>query len=181
MKHIAKETPLLEVTLRRYEKPTSLGERELVKKLCLSLGLLQPGDSRDVVVDIFCVLLHYRSQKLDLSSEEVAAEVIAYRKKNKLPLQGVASSNIRRQLRRLREIMLVEKIFNAYRVSEFGLLHDIFTEKVEKFLLLAIVSRVKEYMVMVDHHFSDGKIQLQQQQANIRNEETGHKGNANFN
>ena len=51
------EAPLSEITLRRYEKPYNLNRRDVVQKLCLSLGLLQPGDSRDVVVDIFYVLL----------------------------------------------------------------------------------------------------------------------------
>ena len=57
---IAKDTPLVEITLRRYEKPNQMSERELVRKLCLSFGLLQPGDSRDVIVDVFCVLLQIK-------------------------------------------------------------------------------------------------------------------------
>jgi len=50
------ETPLMEITLRRYESPHNLNKRDTLKKLCLSLGLLQPGDSRDVIVDILLVL-----------------------------------------------------------------------------------------------------------------------------
>ena len=60
---ISKDTPLSEITLRRYEKPYDLTGRDLVKKLCLSLGLLQPGDSRDVVVDVLQVLLEKKSEK----------------------------------------------------------------------------------------------------------------------
>ena len=56
-KTISKDTPLAEITLRRYEKPDNLSDRELVRKLCLSIGLLQPGDSRDVVVDVLYVML----------------------------------------------------------------------------------------------------------------------------
>lgn len=51
-----KEAPLVEITLRRYEKPYVLNQREAVKKVCLSLGLLQPGDGRDSIVDIVLVL-----------------------------------------------------------------------------------------------------------------------------
>jgi len=51
-KTISKDTPLAEIILRRYEKPTNLSERDLVRKLCFSIGLLQPGDSRDVVVKV---------------------------------------------------------------------------------------------------------------------------------
>jgi len=38
------ETPLMEITLRRYENPHNLNTRETLKKICLSLCLLQPGD-----------------------------------------------------------------------------------------------------------------------------------------
>jgi len=50
MAKVSIDTPLAEITLRKYESPKGLEKRELVRKLCLSLGLLQPGDSRDVVV-----------------------------------------------------------------------------------------------------------------------------------
>src|SRR3989338_2310361 len=180
---IAKDTPLMEITLRRYEKPNQMNERELVRKLCLSFGLLQPGDSRDVIVDVFCVLLHNRKQKMDMTSEEVVSEVINYRKKNKLPLQGVASSNIRIQLRRLRELMVVDKIFNNYRIAEFGKLGDLFKEKIERFLLTAIIARVKEYIFLVDQHFLEGKSEIikDAQHNQIANEETRHEGNALLN
>ena len=65
-KTIAKDIPLAEITLRRYEKPAELTERELVRKLCLSLGLLQPGDSRDIIVDILHTLLSAKKKKQEL-------------------------------------------------------------------------------------------------------------------
>ncbi|MBW2999865.1 hypothetical protein KY339_04280, partial [Candidatus Woesearchaeota archaeon] len=68
---ISKDTPLNEITLRKYEKPFNLEERELVRKLCLSTGLLQPGDSRDIVVDIFHVLLTAKREKKELTSEDI--------------------------------------------------------------------------------------------------------------
>ena len=117
---ISKDTPLSEITLRRYEKPYDLSGRDLVKKLCLSLGLLQPGDSRDVVVDVLHVLLDKKKEKKQLSSEEIKNLVIELRKSNEMPLLGIASSNIRRQILRLRNIMLVEKINNNYRIKLFG-------------------------------------------------------------
>lgn len=144
-KTISKEIPLSEITLRRYEKPSKLPERELVRKLCLSIGLLQPGDSRDVIVDILHVLLKAKRQKRLLSSEEIEKEVIDARKKQKLALHGIASSNIRRQIKRLRDLFLVEKVKNSYRINEFDELSAIFEEKIEKFYLQSIVDRVKEY------------------------------------
>tara|TARA_Y100000310_G_scaffold281722_1_gene302408 strand:+ start:42185 stop:42640 length:456 start_codon:yes stop_codon:yes gene_type:complete len=144
-KTISKEIPLSEITLRRYEKPSKLSERELVRKLCLSVGLLQPGDSRDVVVDILYVLLRAKKQKKLLASDEIEKQVIETRKKQKLPMLGIASSNIRRQIKRLRDLFLVEKVKNSYRINEFEDLNIIFEEKIEKFYLKSIVDRVKEY------------------------------------
>jgi len=139
---IVKDTPLAEITLRKYEKPKNLKGRNLIRKLCLSIGLLQPGDSRDVIVDVFYVLLKSRKE---MGSEEIRKEVIKLRKRKKLPLFGIASSNIRRQIRRLRELFLVEKVANNYRIAEKAKLIDIFEEKIEKFYLESIKNRVKEY------------------------------------
>ncbi len=142
---ISKESPLAEITLRRYEKPSKSSERELVRKLCLSIGLLQPGDSRDIIVDILHVLLQAKKEKKELSSEDIEKEVIEERKRQKLVLNGIASSNIRRQIKRLRDLFLVEKVKNYYRITEFEDLGVIFEEKIEKFYLKSIVDRVKEY------------------------------------
>ena len=144
-KTISRDTPLSEITLRKYEKPSNISERELVRKLCLSIGVLQPGDSRDIMVDILHVLIKAKKEKKQLTSEEIEKQVIAARKKQKLPLYGIASSNIRRQLKRLKDIMLVEKIANKYRITEFEELSVLFEEKIEKFYLKSIVDRVKEY------------------------------------
>src|SRR3989338_6385863 len=108
-KKISYDRPLQELTLRKYEKPYNLSGRELIKKICLSLGLLQPGDSRDVIVDVFNVLLKHAQDKVELTSEKITSFVVEERKNNNLPLIGIASSNIRRQLKRLRELHLVEK------------------------------------------------------------------------
>jgi hypothetical protein len=53
-----------------------------------------------------------------LSSFDIENNVIEFRKNNKLPLQGIASSNIRRQLLLLREIFILEKVKNSYRINE---------------------------------------------------------------
>ena len=154
MSRIAKDTPISELTLRRYEKPYDLNKRELVRKLCLSSGLLQPGDSRDIVVDILHVLLQARKDNLLLSSEQIRDEVMELRKFYKLPLTGVASSNIRRQIKRLRDIFLVEKVRNNYRITEFDKVSVIFNEKIEQYLLASLIDRVREYCSRIDDEFS---------------------------
>ncbi|HLC81803.1 MAG TPA: hypothetical protein VJH68_04040 [Candidatus Nanoarchaeia archaeon] len=156
MGKISRETPLAEITLRRYEKP-SVNDRELVRKFCLSLGLLQPGDSRDVVVDVLQVLLKARQEKDELHSEEIKNKVMDCRKTNKLPMLGIASSNIRRQLKRLKDMHLIETNANLYRIAEWNNLTEIFEEKVKNFLLNSIVNRVSEYVKRIDEEFPHQK------------------------
>ncbi|MEK6903554.1 MAG: hypothetical protein AABW64_02835 [Nanoarchaeota archaeon] len=144
-KTISRDIPLNEITLRRYEKPYTQDRRELVRKFCLSVGLLQPGDSRDIVVDVFQVMLDARKKRIFLNSKNIGDESINLRKKAGLPLKGVAPSNIRRQLKRLRDLCLVEKIKKDYRITEFEDISLIMEQKVEKYMLETILSRIKEY------------------------------------
>ena len=74
------DIPLAEITLRKYESPENLDKREAVRKLCLSIGLLQPGDSRDIIVDIFQVLLENHGDCIDC--DRIQDLVIGNRKKH---------------------------------------------------------------------------------------------------
>ena len=147
---MVKDSALSEVTLRRYEKPYNLSKRELVKKICLSLGLLQPGDSTDVIVDILLVLIDSGKARKELSLDEIKNLAVELRKKNNLEIKGIADSNIRRQLKRLRDIMLVEKQSNLYKITEFESLSSIFSSKLENFLIPQIIERIKEYLDSLD-------------------------------
>ncbi len=144
---VSKDTPLAELTLRKYEKPYEMSRRDLIRKICLSTGLLQPGDSRDVIVDIFHILLE---TKKEMSCEEIREAVVERRKEAKLPLTGIAPSNIRRQVKRLRDLYFVEKVRNNYRIHENEQLSVLFTEKIEQFYLAAIVTRIKEYLAALE-------------------------------
>jgi hypothetical protein len=143
---MVKEVPLGEITLRRYERPYDTSKRELVKKVCLSLGLLQPGDSRDIIVDMFLILEEARKNKQWLSSFAIRDKVEELRKSNSLEVKGLAESNIRRQLKRLRDAMLVDKQENQYRISEFAPISELFENKIEKFLIPQSIERIKEYL-----------------------------------
>jgi len=147
---MVKEIPLSEITLRRYEKPYDSSRRDLIRKVCLSLGLLQPGDSRDIIVDILHILEESRKQRVMLSSFEIRDKVEAYRKENSLESKGLAESNIRRQLKRLRDAMIVDKKGNTYRISEFAPLSELFESKIEKFLIPQTIERIKEYLSKLD-------------------------------
>ena len=147
---MVRDVPLGEITLRKYEKPYDAPKREVVRKVCLSLGLLQPGDSRDIIVDILLVLDDARKQKTMLSSFDIRDKVGSLRKQNSLDNNGLAESNIRRQLKRLRDAMIAEKLENKYRLWEFLPISEIFTTKIEKFLVPQIIDRIKEYLNKLD-------------------------------
>jgi len=149
-KTISREIPLAEITLRRYEKPANLSRRELVRKLCLSIGLLQPGDSRDVIVDVLNVLVKAKKEQKELTSEDVCALVIEERKNMNLLMLGIAKSNIRRQLKRLKDLFMIEKRINGYRITEYSNLNEIFEEKIEKIFIPSINSRIREYLKKID-------------------------------
>lgn len=141
-----KDIPLTEIILRKYERPINLEKRELVRKICLSLGLLQLGDSRDIIVDILSVLIMANKKKEDLTSEEIGLRVEKLRKEYSLDTKGLAESNIRRQLKRLRDAMIIDKINNNYFLSEHLTLKEIFENNIEKFVIPQIITRVKEYL-----------------------------------
>jgi hypothetical protein len=144
---VSKDTPLAEITLRRYEKPAVLSSRELVRKICLSLGMLQPGDSRDIIVDVLHTILQ---AKKPLTSDEIRDEVIMQRRHSSLSLHGTASSNIRRQLKRLRGIFIVQKAANSYAIAENASLSELFAEKIEGYLIPSILGRIREYLAALD-------------------------------
>lgn len=143
---MVKDIPLSEITLRKYEKPAGLEKRELVRKICLSLGLLQLGDSRDVIVDILLALIEANKKQEKISSEEIRLRAEALRKQYSLETKGLAESNIRRQLKRLRDAMLIEKSENKYYLTENSSLKEIFENTVERFVIPQIVGRIKEYL-----------------------------------
>jgi len=145
-----KDLPLSEITLRKYEKPSGLEKRELIRKICLSLGLLQLGDSRDIIVDILMVLIEANETKKELNGDEIKVKVEEIRKRYSLGVKGLAESNIRRQLKRLRDAMLIDKKANDYYLNEHLSLKEIFENNFEKFVIPQIIERVKEYLNELD-------------------------------
>src|SRR3989338_1150947 len=140
---VSKEIPLAEITLRKYEKPQqNADKRELTKKFLLSLGLLSPGDSRDSIIDIFHLILECQK---GISAADLEGQLRLRRKELNIPMHGVAASNIRRQLQRLKDIFLIEKVDGNYRIAEGDTLERIFEERIHKYYLTSILSRVREY------------------------------------
>ena len=164
---VARDTPLFEITLRKYEKPRSdftrqdltssdnkRFKRDLVKKLCLSIGLLNPGDSRDIIVDIMLVLIEGLKERKGFTTKQIQELVIKKREEYNLPKQGIAESNIRRQLLRLRELGLVMRKNKEYGITEFLTISEVF-ERIREHLLTDILERIREYTREIDNIFLD--------------------------
>jgi DNA-binding transcriptional ArsR family regulator len=133
----SKELPLSEITLRKFEKP--YGSRdELLRKFCISLGLLQPADSRDSIINILSALLEAGKRKEYLTSEQMAGSVT------------VSKPNLRRHLRKLAELGIVEKRENRYRIREFLPLREILVGYTRPFLVDTAFSRILEYADSID-------------------------------
>ena len=103
---------------------------------------MNPGESRDVLVDIFSTLLDAKKQKKFLQAEEFS-EIL--KDKN-----GASLPNVRRQLRRLKELKLVEHSASGYRIAEFGAITPIIEKYLVEFLVKPAVERLKQYAAEVD-------------------------------
>ena len=141
-KIVSKDLPLQGITLRKYEEPAKLKKRELAKKFLLSIGLLQPGESRDIIVDIFVALLQARKKKKTLDVSTIIQKI-----PNKA---GISEPNVRRQLRRLKDLKLIEKSGEGYRITEFGQIQPIINDFVIQFLINPSVERLKQYAEAID-------------------------------
>lgn len=139
-----KDTPLVDITLRKFERPSNEDADTLVRKFCISIGLLQPGDSRDIVVDILKLFLEAKKHRRFYSSAEVESVL---KQNNEV---GVAGSNVRRQLLRLEKIGLVDKTNEGYRIREFLNLNTIINEHVKQFVIEPTLKRIIEYAEEID-------------------------------
>ncbi len=138
---VYKDLPLLELTMRKMEKPSNNYD-EVLRKFCISVGLLQPGDSRDIIVSILKILLKARKYK-KLVPTEVMNKLLKEKK-------GGTPPNIRRQLRRLKELGFVEKKTKGYRLREFMPLNELLSTHFEPFILKPTYERIKLYGKKLD-------------------------------
>lgn len=136
------DLPVLDVSLRKFETPAG-AFTDLLRKFCISTGLLQPGDSRDVIVDMLTLFIRARREKKFLGIEEIYKFLYDVGKK------GVSQSNTRRNLLRLKEMDFVEKMSEGYRLREWLSLENLFKEFV-KFKIEPTASRILEYASLID-------------------------------
>ena len=142
VKKSLRDIPLQEITLRKYEQPFGLDDRELSRKFLLSIGLLQPGESRDIIVDIFELFVKARKINKPLEIEFIVNELEG---KN-----GASAPNVARQIKRLRDMKLIEKVHEGYRITEFGKIDNIVSNFVVPFVINQSAERLSEYAKELD-------------------------------
>ncbi|PIO00107.1 hypothetical protein COT72_03020 [archaeon CG10_big_fil_rev_8_21_14_0_10_43_11] len=150
MSKVSRLHPLLEFTLRKLEKPFTTNYRELVRAFCVSIGLVQPADSRDVIVDVLVALLKYRPKQKLLYTQDVQKIVSDYRAHIGLPVVGVSQSNILRALKILRTKGIAEVVSGGYRIREWSLLTTVFETHLQEYLIKTTIERIKEYSDRID-------------------------------
>jgi len=129
------DAPLIELVLRKYERPENSDKKALLRMFLLSVGLIQPGDSRDTIVPIFDILMQATKTKESMKVGDICARLE----------KGAAPSNVRRHLRRLMAIKLVEKADGGYRIAESFDLPLAFKYVTQKYVLSDVLERIEIY------------------------------------
>ena len=142
MKRVFKDTPLDEITLRRFEKPTNEDLKELSRKFLISIGLLQSGDSRDIISELFYNFLIASKRQEFLEADDIINKFKS--------VDGGTPSNIRRHLRRLKDLNLVERTAYGYRIKEFLPLSELFNEQVINQVIMPSLNRINDYAKKID-------------------------------
>lgn len=138
------DSPVVDISLRKFEKPSG-SINEVIKKFCISVGLLQPGDSRDVITDLLLLFIKACKAKRVLSIEDV------YRHALNVDKKGVSQSNVRRHLFRLKELDIIEHSPEGYRLREWLTFKELVSDLV-KFKVEPTIERIKEYADFIDNY-----------------------------
>lgn len=138
-----KDRPLSGISLNEFERPTN-DYNVNIRRLCISLGLVSPGESRIAIVHILDILLKTRKKNPDgLDSYELIKEL--YKKKTK-----IVYANILRDLRKLMAVGIVEKRNGHYRIKENMRLDEIISSFIKPYLIDRTLSKIEEYARSVE-------------------------------
>ncbi|MCW1294170.1 MAG: hypothetical protein OH316_00265 [Candidatus Parvarchaeota archaeon] len=138
-----KDKPLYRVVLSEFEKPTADYFSNL-RRFCISLGLVNPGESRIGIVYILDILLRSRKDKTGgLSSYDIIKKLYSSNVK-------IVYANILRDLRKLIAAGLVEKIDGNYRIKENMDLPEIMDKFVRPYIIDRVLKKIGDYASAVE-------------------------------
>ncbi|TRO61999.1 ArsR family transcriptional regulator [Candidatus Bathyarchaeota archaeon] len=125
-----KDSPIFELSLRKYEPPTHSLERDL-RVFLLSMGLIRPGDADAPLETIFRALL---TQKRPISVTELAQ------------MAQITESAVRYHLERLKALRLVEGR-KEYTLAEGDL--SVAFKVFRRYVLEEILDRIDAYVTEI--------------------------------
>jgi hypothetical protein len=138
-----KDRPLSGISLNEFERPTNDYNTNL-RRFCISLGLISPGESRIAIVYILDILLKCRKRNPEgLDSYEIIKNL--YKKKVK-----IVYANILRDLRKLMAVGLVEKRNSLYRIKENMKLDEIISDFIKPYIIDRMLNKIEEYARSID-------------------------------
>ncbi len=125
-----------EICFRELSLPSDIraNNKALVKWLALSIGLINPGDKRDGIVDVFAVLVEGLREAMPLTIEEITRR--ASRRRDKAISEKTAYYHIKR----LKDMGLVSKVKAGYILGdgherELGtIIRKVYEERLNKML-----------------------------------------------
>ncbi|MBE5729585.1 hypothetical protein IHI26_00230 [Candidatus Parvarchaeota archaeon] len=138
-----KDKPLYRLVLSEFEKPSGDYFSNL-RRFCISLGLVNPGESRIGIVYILDILLKARKDKPNgLSSYDIIKKLYSNNVK-------IVYANILRDLRKLIATGIVEKIDSNYRIKENMDLPEILDKFVKPYIIDRVLKKVGDYASAIE-------------------------------
>ncbi len=146
-KRLYKDTPLIGISLNEFEKPGSDYFTNL-RRFCISIGVISPGESRVGIVHILDILLKARGEdKEGLDSYSIVKELY------KIDVK-IVYANILRDIRKLIAVGLVEKRDGRYRIKENMGLSEILDSFIKPYIVEKILKRISDYASKLDEQIN---------------------------
>ncbi len=147
-KRLYKDKPLAGISLNEFEKPSSDYFTNL-RRFCISIGVISPGESRVAIIHILEILLKSKKSRKDgVDSYEIIKEL--YKTDIK-----IVYANILRDLRKLIAVGIVERRENRYRIKENMKLKELLETFIKPYIIDRILKRIEEYADSIDQKLGD--------------------------
>lgn len=146
-KRLYKDKPLAGISLNEFEKPGTDYMTNL-RRFCISLGVISPGESRVAIVHILDLLLRTKKSNPDgLDSYTLTQEL--YKKDIK-----IVYANILRDVRKLISVGVVERRENRYRIKENLRLKELLDSFIKPYIIDRVLNRISEYAERIDEQLN---------------------------
>jgi hypothetical protein len=142
-KKLYKDLPLAGISLNEFEKPSADYFTNL-RRFCISIGVISPGESRVAIVYILDILLRAKATNPNgLDSLQITKALYNLDVK-------IVYANILRDVRKLIGIGIIERRGNLFRIKENLPLKELLETFIRPYIIDRIIKRVLEYADAID-------------------------------